>query len=391
MEQWLADTKAAGIITAANSRGSDTVLGMIRQKVSAFYFMRDPKPGEETFSFRDWVSSDEDSRWVFLISPEDQRSILAPLITLYFDMIAREIMTLEPNNKLPLEKQRRVWLMLEELPSLPIIPSLEGLTAKGRKYGAVWVLTAQDPGQIEKIYSKELAAAIMQCCNTWLVFRANAAETAKRVSQLIGQYEEMEKRVSHSMGLEANRDGTSVSQQKIVRDAVLPSEIQTLQNLEHYLLIFGPYPRCKQTIPFESAPEVQPGVVLRADVAAGVGTPAAVVAAAASAEKLQATVMTDNAVAVADETLTSNQKTALNAGLVSSSEQSLDLASFFAADEPAENPQEKSEVTEPEPTQPAALEDEAWPDDDESDSPESESKFSRSENQDVKLNSLLDF
>lgn len=268
MEDFLVDSVAEGVISAANSRGSATVMGIIRQKVSAFYFMRDPAPGEVPFSFRDWVSDDNDKRWIFLVSPEDQRSILAPLITLYLEMIAREIMTLTPNNALPLEKQRRVWLMLEELPSLPIIPSLEGLTAKGRKYGAVWVLTAQDPGQIEKTYSKELAAAIMQCCNTWLVFRANAAETAKRVSMLIGQYEEIEKRISHSMGVEENKDGTSVTKAKIVRDAVLPSEIQTLQNLEHYLIIFGPYPRCKQFVPFESAPVVQPAIVLRDDVSA---------------------------------------------------------------------------------------------------------------------------
>jgi len=324
MDGWLRDTSAAGIISVANSRGSETVLGMIRQRVSAFYFMNDPLPGEETFSFRKWVSDDDDRRWVFLVCPEDQRSILAPLITLYFDMISRELMTLVPNSKLPFERQRRVWMMLEELPSLPIIPALEGLTAKGRKYGAVWVLTAQDPGQIEKTYSKELAAAIMQCCNTWLVFRSNAAETAKKISALIGQYEEMEKRISHSMGIEENRDGTSVSQQKIVRDAVLPSEIQTLQDLQHYLIIFGPYPRCKQTIPFEAAPEVQPGVVLKKGVA--------IPAQAAFAPSIAATTPPDR-----DDRpqLVHTQHTALVA-------EKADLGAFFSADaKKAEEPVSK--------------------------------------------------
>lgn len=266
LEDFLVGSVAEGVISAANSRGSATVMGIIRQKVSAFYFMRDPTSGEAPFSFRDWVADDSDRRWVFLVAPQDQRSVLAPLITLYFDMVAREIMTLPENRMLPIEKQRRVWLMLEELPSLPLIPSLEELTSKGRAWGAVWVLTAQDPGQLERIYSKELAAAIMQCCNTWLIFRANAADTAKRVSMMIGQYEEMEKRISHSMGVEEDKDGTSVTKTKIVRDAVLPSEIQTLQNLEHYLIVFGPYPRCKQFIPFESLPVVQPALLLRDDV-----------------------------------------------------------------------------------------------------------------------------
>lgn len=273
MEAFLKGTPAQGVISAANSRGSDTVMGIIRQKLAVFNYMLPPyyalQSGEQPFSLRDWVRDDDDNRWVFLVCPEDQRPLLRPLITLWFDVVAREIMTLTPNNDLPHEQRRRIWLMLEELPSLPAIPSLEGLTAKGRKYGAVWVVTVQDPGQLNAIYSQEITKAILQNCNTWLIFRANNAETAKLVSAQIGQYEEMEKVISLSFGVENERDGASYSARRALRDAVLPSEIQRLDDLNCFLILYGNYPATKVNIPHVSFDEIQAGSVMRPDLVAG--------------------------------------------------------------------------------------------------------------------------
>ncbi|MEW6772158.1 MAG: type IV secretion system DNA-binding domain-containing protein [Bacillota bacterium] len=275
MEKFLKGTPAQGVITAANARGSDTVLGMIRQKLSVFNYMLPPnyalKPGEQAFSIRDWVSNDDDRRWIFLVAPEDQRPLLRPLVTLWFDIVAREIMVLKSNNDLPVEKRRRIWLMLEELPSLPAIPSLEGLTAKGRKYGAVWVITVQDPGQLNDIYGPERTKAILQNCNTWLVFRANNAETAKMVSAQIGQFEEMEKMTTLSFGVEEDKDGASYTSKRALRDAAMPSEIQRLPDLHCFLVLYGPFPSTKLHIPYVSFREVAEGSVMRADLVVGHG------------------------------------------------------------------------------------------------------------------------
>lgn len=273
MEEFLKGTPAQGVITAANARGSDTVMGMIRQKLAVFNYMLPPhyapKPGEEPFSVRDWVSNDEDKRWIFMVSPEDQRPLLRPLITLWFDIASREIMVLKANNDLPIEKRRRIWLMLEELPSLPVIPSLEGLTAKGRKYGAVWVITVQDPGQLNDIYGPERTKAILQNCNTWLVFRANNAETARMVSAQIGQFEEMEKIVSLNFGVEEGEDSSSYTSKRALRDAVMPSEIQRLPDLHCYLVLYGPFPATKVNIPYVGFKEVAEGSVMRPDLTVG--------------------------------------------------------------------------------------------------------------------------
>lgn len=273
MEKFLKGTPAQGVITAANARGSDTVMGMIRQKLAVFNYMLPPnyllKPGERAFSVRDWVNNDDDRRWVFMVSPEDQRPLLRPLITLWFDIVAREIMVLKSNNDLPVEKRRRIWLMLEELPSLPAIPSLEGLTAKGRKYGAVWVITVQDPGQLNDIYGPERTKAILQNCNTWLVFRANNAETAKMVSAQIGQFEEMEKMTTLSFGVEEDKDGASYTTKRALRDAALPSEVQRLPDLHCFLVLYGPFPSTQVNIPYIGFNEVAEGSVMRHDLAIG--------------------------------------------------------------------------------------------------------------------------
>ncbi len=264
MEYLLKGSSAQGVVD--NTPGTGIAISIMRNKMEVIKYLRDPEPDEEVFSFRKWIEDDQDRRWVYLTAREDQRSLLAPLITAAIDLIGRTVMSLVPNDELPKEQQRRIWLMLEELPSLPKIPVLEGLTAKGRGFGMCWVLTTQDPAQIDVIYTPEVARSIRQNCNTWIVFRANDFDTATAISNQIGVFEEDEKSKSYSLGVEEDRDGKSFSNRRVERQAVFASEVQRLPDLTAYLLFYGPFPCALVTIPFQPSKLVVEGIIGRNDL-----------------------------------------------------------------------------------------------------------------------------
>ncbi|MGM7375642.1 type IV secretion system DNA-binding domain-containing protein, partial [Acinetobacter baumannii] len=73
-------------------------------------------------------------------------------------------------------------------------------------------------------------------------YRVNENETAKRMSEILGQMEVAEKNMSRSMGVNDSRDGDSFITQRRERFIVLPSEIMKLPDLTGYLRVPGDYP-----------------------------------------------------------------------------------------------------------------------------------------------------
>ncbi|MFH4113454.1 type IV secretion system DNA-binding domain-containing protein, partial [Acinetobacter baumannii] len=82
---------------------------------------------------------------------------------------------------------------------------------------------------------------------TKVFYRVNENETAKRMSEILGQMEVAEKNMSRSMGVNDSRDGDSFITQRRERFIVLPSEIMKLPDLTGYLRVPGDYPVTKIT------------------------------------------------------------------------------------------------------------------------------------------------
>jgi len=257
-EQFLRGTEAEGIITAQNPRGSDTVLSIVRNSLIFLSYLDDPEPGEPVFSIRDWVANDDDRRWIWLPTREDVRAVVRPLIALIFDLVPLQLLTLNPSF------ERRIWVWLEELPTLPPLSGLHGLVTKGRKYGGCWCLVVQDPGQLAEIYGIQTCHSLLQNCATWVLFRANNAQAGKFLCEQIGLYEEVQKIQTLSVGTEQVRDGATYAAQKVQRAAVLPSELQSLPDLQAYLLLHGPWPRARVTFEVKETPTVTSSFLLKA-------------------------------------------------------------------------------------------------------------------------------
>ena len=196
----------------------------------------------QAFSFRAWAENDTQDAWVFLPSPAKARDAIRPLVSLFLDTAVRHIMSLRP------DPERRIWLEIDELPSLQNIPSLSPALAEGRKFGIGAILGAQTFHQLKKSFGDHVAQALWGLPKTRLYLRIGDAETAEMISKELG--EKQIKRKTHStsenqgysdggQGANSHGSSSSTSEQVVIERIVLPAEIAGLSDLCGYLRTGG--------------------------------------------------------------------------------------------------------------------------------------------------------
>jgi hypothetical protein len=205
------------------------------------------------FSFDKWLNDKTDS-WVFIKCPAAKRAALRPILSLYLDTLVRKAMSLS------IDKSRRIWLAIDELPSLQKLPSLYPALSEGRKYGLIGAIGVQTFPQLSEKYGADGAAILWGLLKTRLYLKIADKDTADRASAEIGEMHVL--RVSESSGTSNSSGGgqqggssgtsTSVSTSHGIERAVLPSEIMALPDLTGYLLTGGA--AVKVTISYEDLP-----------------------------------------------------------------------------------------------------------------------------------------
>jgi hypothetical protein len=133
------------------------------------------------------------------------------------------------------DRDRRLYCVIDELPTLQKLPSLSDFLARARKYGGCGILGFQSYPQLEATYGIQDAAAITGYCSTWVALRANDTATAKHVSENLGQVEQVEANEGMSYGVNDMRDGVNLSRMQVTRPLVMPTEVTNLPNLVGFL------------------------------------------------------------------------------------------------------------------------------------------------------------
>lgn len=191
------------------------------------------------FSIRQWIEDESESGWLFLTARPDQRKTLKPLITAWMDIAINALMTLDPDS------QRRLWFIVDELPALQKLPSLEAALAESRKYGGCLMAGIQSFPQLINIYGHSTSQALLDLFNTKIFFRSTDPNTTSWISNVLGEAETKEVQENLSYGSNTMRDGVSLSQNNLSRPIVLPTEIMSLKDLECYVKLPGQYPVSK--------------------------------------------------------------------------------------------------------------------------------------------------
>ncbi|MEN8236789.1 MAG: type IV conjugative transfer system coupling protein TraD [Pseudomonadota bacterium] len=229
---FFAGTDAAPFTDKAGERTTTSIRATLASQVASFRYLK--KGGE--FSIRRWIEAGPENQWLFLTAAPSQRSLLRPLMSAWLNVAVNGLMSLAP------DATKKLWFIIDELPSLNNLPALITGLAELRKYGGCIIAGIQSFPQLETIYGRSISRSMLDLFNTKLMFRTTDPETAQWVSKVIGENEYAESQENLSFGANTIRDGVSLSKTERIRQIVLPSEIANLQDLECFVKFPGNYP-----------------------------------------------------------------------------------------------------------------------------------------------------
>ena len=206
---------------------------MLTANLAAFEFL----PDEGTpFSIREWISRERQDGFLFLTSRGDQHASLRGLISTWLEIAVNAMLSLTQDDG------RRIWVILDELPTLHQVPSLQPGLAESRQFGGCFVLGVQVASALRDLYGRNGAETISGLCGTRVVLAAPDRDTAQWSADSLGRSEVEEVTEGYSYGANTIRDGVSLTPRRELRALALPSEIMRLPNLEGYLKFPGPFP-----------------------------------------------------------------------------------------------------------------------------------------------------
>jgi len=208
------------------------------------------KPTDQGFSIRKWVTNNDKDQWLFLSVRPDQRETLLPLLSAWLDTAINALMTLSP------DLNRRLWFIIDELPSLQKLPSLETAMAESRKYGGCVLAGVQSFPQLTATYGQNQAQSILDLFNTKIFFRNTDPNTTQWISKVLGEVETTEQQETLSYGAHTIRDGVSLSPQTRIKPLVLPTEVANLKDLEAFIKLPGAIPPCRLKMKYKNIPAI---------------------------------------------------------------------------------------------------------------------------------------
>ena len=226
-------TVAQSIVDPQNPKTALSVRAMLTANIGAMEVLAD---GGKHFSIREWISRDGDDGFLFFTSRGDQHASLRGLISTWLEIAVNSMLSLEQDDG------RRIWVILDELPTLHQVPSLQPGLAESRQFGGCFVLGVQVASALRDLYGRNGAETISGLCGTRVVFAAPDRDTAQWSADSLGRSEVEEFAEGVSYGADPYRDGVTLTPKREVQALALPSEIMRLPNLNGYLKLPGPYP-----------------------------------------------------------------------------------------------------------------------------------------------------
>ncbi len=184
LRERLAGSPAAGLLPEKNdSPMFHSIRGTASPYVRALAWLA-PDAGAESFSLRVWAKNETSSSACWWNYQDSQVAALRTLIATQLDLLALGV--LEQSDS----RDRRTWLLVDELAALGRISSLEEFLARARKAGGCAVLGVQSLVQLKRTYGEHSAAAIIACCSNLLALALGDAESQEYLSKLLGEQEQ---------------------------------------------------------------------------------------------------------------------------------------------------------------------------------------------------------
>lgn len=232
---FLKGTESASLVSNDIKKTAISIKSVLATYIKSLRFLdglddpERPKELQEKFSITQWIQDDKKSGFLFLSSNAQQHASLRPLISMWLAIASNAILGLKEN------EDRRIWVIMDEMPSLHKLPELGAIIAEVRKFGGCYLIGIQSYAQLVKTYGKNAADEMFDLLNTRFFFRAPSANMAEISSKDLGTQEVDISKENVSYGANSLRDGVSLGHQTVTRPVVSESQIQALDDLQCYL------------------------------------------------------------------------------------------------------------------------------------------------------------
>ena len=167
------------------------------------------------------------------------------------------ILGMDPN------PERRIWVVMDEMPTLHKLPELSETLSEVRKFGGCYIIGMQSYAQLLKNYGRHTADEIFDLLNTRFFFRSPSEQMARVTSADLGEQEFEETSEQYSYGAAQVRDGVSLGRKRTKRPAVSSTEIMQLDDLEFWLRSSGKFPIIKHKMKYDEMNDINAPFVPR--------------------------------------------------------------------------------------------------------------------------------
>jgi hypothetical protein len=228
--EWLRDkiegTEVAFFIDREAGKQSAAVLASMSGKIVSLLKLLPPDDGRSHFSFTQWAE-EQSCRWVFIgTKGQSERAALLPLIATWLDISLAKTMKKQ--------RQKPLWLFVDEVASLQRLPCLGTALFEARKYQIRCVLGLQGRAQLYQRYGVHDAEAMLSCVGTKIFLRNSEYNAAEWAAKNIGMPVQTSDRESYTSTIGGGRDSVSTHNETNVDYLVTPNEIQNLKKLHGY-------------------------------------------------------------------------------------------------------------------------------------------------------------
>lgn len=177
-------------------------------------------PPEKRFSFAEWISDPAPAHKVVIMQGNGRYSELTKgYVQGIVAMLSGRINSSEVGES----KDRKVWLILDEVPQLGKIPGLSSILEVGRSKGVRVVLGTQDLAQLQEIYGQYIGKIWGSLVGTQIIVRTSSGDTANFIAKEMIGYATIEKTTMH----EGKAQPSQTSQQLVLEPSDLADAVGT--------------------------------------------------------------------------------------------------------------------------------------------------------------------
>ena len=205
---------------------------LLANRLSILRYLRADGP---PFSIRDWMGGDKSGGFMFITCEPHQHKWLRGLMSLWVETAVNAMLARSADTG------RRAWAILNELPWLNRIPSLDAALADSGESGGCVVLGVRSLKDLRTVYGDTAAERLAAWCGTSVVLRSSAPDTAKWCAQrLCNGFEP--KPNDRTLAYGAAADGGNGSGERI---RTVASKIRQLPDDNGFLRFRGPFPAAR--------------------------------------------------------------------------------------------------------------------------------------------------